>query len=65
MTSGRLCSSDQVRRRHETLTLSLELLTRDVQDLKATAQYDGENIRALARIAGIHEPRLTELEGGE
>jgi hypothetical protein len=51
--------------RHEALTLSLEPLTRDVQDLKATAQYDGRNIRALARIAEIRERRLTELEGGE
>ena len=51
--------------RIEALTMSLELLHRDVQDLKAIAQQDGENIRALARIAEIHERRLTELEGGE
>jgi hypothetical protein len=36
-----------------------------MQDLKATAERDGENIRALARIAEIHERRLTQLEGGE
>jgi len=29
------------------------------------AQQDGENIRALARIAEIHERRLTHIEGGE
>ncbi len=51
--------------RHEALTLNLELLTRDVQDLKTAAQQDGENIRALARIAEIHERRLTALEDGE
>ena len=51
--------------RIEALTMNLELLHRDVQDLKAVAQQDGENIRALARIAEIHERRLTELEGGE
>ncbi len=28
------------------------------------ARQDGENIRALARIAEAHERRLTELEGG-
>jgi phage-related minor tail protein len=39
--------------RHEALTMTLELLTRDVQDLKIAAQQDGENIRA----------RLTRLEG--
>ena len=51
--------------RIEALTMNLELLSRDVQDLKLVAQQDGENIRALARIAEIHERRLTELEGGE
>jgi len=51
--------------RIEALTMGLELLTRDVQDLKAVAQQDGENIRALARIAEIHDRRLTGLEGGQ
>ena len=49
--------------RLEALTMSLELLTRDVQDLKTVAQQDGKNIRALARIAEIHERRLSGLEG--
>ena len=56
--------------RIEALTMNLELLTHDVQDLsrdirelKTIAQQDGENIRALARIAEIHERRLTSLEG--
>jgi hypothetical protein len=50
--------------RLEALTMNLELLTRDVQDLKVVAQQDGENIRALARIAEIHERRLSGLEEG-
>jgi hypothetical protein len=50
---------------HEALTLSLELLIRDVQDLNAAVRQDAENLRALARIAEIHEHRLTDLEGGE
>ncbi|PWU08819.1 MAG: hypothetical protein C5B51_07260 [Terriglobia bacterium] len=33
--------------------------------LIAAARQDGENIRALVRIAEIHERRLTELKGGE
>jgi hypothetical protein len=37
--------------RHEALTMNLGLLTHDVRDLKTAAQQDGENIRALARIA--------------
>jgi len=52
--------------------MNLELAHRDIMDLKsaaatlhATAQQDGENIRALARIAEMHERRLTQLEGGE
>jgi hypothetical protein len=36
-----------------------------LQTLKALAQQDGDNIRALARIAEIHEKRLTKVEGGE
>jgi archaellum component FlaC len=61
---------ERLTERHEALTVSLELLTRDVQDLttdvrelRTTAQQDGENIRALARIAEIHHERLTRLEG--
>jgi hypothetical protein len=45
--------------------MNLELLHRDVQDLRLVTQQDGENIRALVRIAEIHERRLTEMEGGE
>jgi hypothetical protein len=51
--------------RIEAIVMSLELLTRDVQDLKTAAQQDGENIRGLVRIAEIHERRLSHLEGGE
>jgi hypothetical protein len=54
---------EKLTERHEALTMNLELLHRDVQDLKIAAQQDGENIRALARIAEIHERRLTHLEG--
>ena len=39
--------------RIEALTVNLELVSRDIQDLKIAAQHDGENIRALARIAEI------------
>jgi hypothetical protein len=62
--------------RLEALTMNLELAHRDIQDLltaskqhdaqienilKASRQ-DGENIRGLARIAEIHEQRLSGLE---
>ena len=56
---------ERLTERHEVLTQSVELLTHDVEALKAVAQQDGENTRALARIAEIHERRLTEIEGPE
>ncbi len=56
--------------RIEALTMNLELFGRDVETLRAsverlyaTVEQDGVNIRALARIAEIHERRLTSLEG--
>jgi archaellum component FlaC len=59
-----------IEERLEALTMNLELASRDIQDLRSaihelriTAQQDGENIRALARIAEIHERRLSHLEG--
>jgi cell division protein FtsB len=39
-----------------------DLLSRDIQDLKTAAQQDGENIRALARIAELDHERLSRLE---
>jgi hypothetical protein len=56
---------EKLTERHEALTLSLELLTHEVRDLHAVTQQDAENIRALARIAEIHERQLTHIEGGE
>ena len=44
--------------RHEALTMNLELMSHQ-------QAQDAENIRALARIAEIHERRLTHLEDGE
>jgi hypothetical protein len=56
---------ERLTERHEALTLNVELLTRDVETLRAVVEKDGENIRALARIAEIHERRLSDLEGGK
>ena len=54
---------EKLTERHEALTLTVELiaamqrdLTRDVQGLRTVTQQDGENIRALARIAEIQAP---------
>lgn len=51
--------------RHEALAQTVEMMSRDIGQLLETAKHDGENIRALARIAEIHERSLTQLEGGE
>jgi len=56
---------ERLTERHEALTQSVELLTHDVETLKTIAQQDGENIRALARIAETHERPLSEIEGPE
>ena len=49
--------------RIEALTMNLELAMKEIRALHKIARQDGENIRALARIAEIHERRLTTLEG--
>ena len=57
--------------RLEFLFKSTESLHSSVQELHAVVQehtrqleVDAENIRALARIAEIHERRRSDLEGG-
>jgi hypothetical protein len=66
---------ERLTERHEALTQSIELMQHDWQThqaewearwtkIAAAIQQDGENIRALARIAEIHERRLTHLEEG-
>ncbi len=41
------------------LTMNVELLLHSVEALRETARQDGENIRALARIAEIQLRRMT------
>ncbi len=62
---------EKLTERHEALTQSVELLAREMESLRvaslqlvASAKEDGRNIRALARIAEIHERRITDIEGG-
>ena len=56
---------DALTRTVESIAAMLRNLTRDLVNLSAAARQDGNNIRALARIAEIHERRLTDPEGGE
>jgi hypothetical protein len=55
-------SLDAMKERHDAQTMNLELLGHDIADMKIASQQDGENIRALARIAEIHNRRITDLE---
>jgi hypothetical protein len=52
--------------RHEALTRSIEFMHNDWQErwqaVAAARQQGTENIRALARVAEIHERRLSDLE---
>ena len=42
---------------------NIDKLTVDVQRLLKNSAHDGENIRALARIAVAHQDRISALEG--
>jgi hypothetical protein len=51
--------------RHRALARSLKLPHGEILDLKSRARLDGENIRALLRIAEARDRRLRERSGGE
>jgi len=60
---------ERLTERHEALTQAVELIAamqlandKQIAELLAASKQDGENIRALARIAEIHEPRLGDIE---
>ena len=62
---------ERLTERHEALTQSVELQAENgkatdkrIEALLAASAQDPENFRALARIAALHERRLTDLEGG-
>jgi len=52
-------------KRIEALTMNLELMSHQIEEHSKQLATDGEHIRALARIAEIHERRLTHLEDTE
>jgi hypothetical protein len=70
---------DRLVERHEALTQTVEHLAlqgeernkhlklqgETIDKILAALETDGENIRALARIAEIHEHRISELHGGD
>ena len=54
-----------IHERFEALRMRHELSLKEIEALQVLAKQDGENIRALVRIAEIHERRLTRLEGDD
>lgn len=74
MTASTDRTLERLAERQEALTMNLELAARDIHDrseawevrwrqISAALEQDAENIRALARIAEIHERRPSHLEG--
>jgi hypothetical protein len=60
---------EKLTERHEALTQTVEVIAamqlandKQIAEVLAASKLDGENIRALARIAEIHEHGLTDLE---
>ncbi len=47
----------------ESLHATVHELSGTVHELSKSVQADGENIRALARIAEIHERPISDIEG--
>jgi hypothetical protein len=55
---------ERLTERREALSISVELMGHRTDDLIAAINHDAENIRALVRVAELHEHRITDLEGG-
>jgi archaellum component FlaC len=58
---------EKLTERHEALAQAVELMGQitgqRINDVITAINKDAENIRALVRIAEMHEHRLTDLEG--
>jgi hypothetical protein len=63
---------EKIDQRLEAIAMNLELTAAmaheneaKIKQVLSVVEKNSENIRALARIAEIHEHRLSDLEGGE
>jgi archaellum component FlaC len=56
---------ERLTERHEPLTQTVELLTRDLQSVRDFSRDIAEGTARLLHVAQIHEQRLSRLEGGE
>jgi archaellum component FlaC len=56
---------ERITERHEALTQTVELLTRDLQSVRDFSRDIAEGTTRLLHVAQIPEQRLSRLEGGE
>jgi archaellum component FlaC len=56
---------DRLTQRHEALTQTVELLTRDLQSIRDFSNDIADSTARLLHTAQIRENRITRLEGGE
>jgi archaellum component FlaC len=56
---------ERLAERHEALTQTVELLTRDLQSVRDFSRDIAEGTARLLHIAQIHEQRINRLEGGK
>ena len=56
---------ESLARRHEALTMNMDLAWKEIEAGRAERNQDAENIRALARVAEAHQHRIESLEGGQ
>jgi hypothetical protein len=54
---------DRLTARHETLTESVEMLTRDLHEMKSLVGDIAEGTARLLHVAEIHEKRISNLGG--
>jgi archaellum component FlaC len=53
---------ERLTQRHEALTQTVELLTKDLSDMKVLVNDIAEGTARLLHVAEIHEKRISRLE---
>ena len=56
---------ERLTQRHEALTQTVELLTKDLSDMKVLVNDIAEGTARLLHVAEIHEKRISRLEDEE
>jgi archaellum component FlaC len=53
---------ERLTQRHEALTQTIELLAKDLSDMKVLVNDNAEGTARLLHVAEIHEKRISRLE---